>query len=226
MQAMNLRPFPIVTVLVTALGCAACSDANGKSTDDADRAGSGGSAASSGDEGGASSQGGSTGELATKVGLRLSLYEPNIESPYPECFPAGESSIGNPAPALDPLDAGRGVSHGTSDVSVTCSVTGSGTFDVSATVAQGNLRFKVSDGTIDADTGTGTFELLIDTVEAGDIVTEADQLCTFDVSEAPLGVSEGNLFATFECPVLWNHATATDTACGANGALVLESCQN
>jgi hypothetical protein len=26
--------------------------------------------------------------------------------------------------------------------------------------------------------------------------------------------------------VLWNRATATDTACGANGALVLESCQS
>ncbi len=79
---------------------------------------------------------------------------------------------------------------------------------VSAVIARDTLRFKISDGTIDATAGTGTFDLLIDTPEAGDIVNETDQPCTFDVSEPPLEVSEGNLFATFECPLLWNHDTA------------------
>ncbi len=62
-------------------------------------------------------------------------------------------------------------------------------------------------------------------MEAGDIVSEVEAPCAFALSEPPLEVSEGNLFATFECPVLWNHATATDTACGAEGVLVLESCE-
>jgi hypothetical protein len=136
------------------------------------------------------------------------------------------SAIGDPAPTVEPRNPGEPVSDGDSDVSVDCSVQGADTFSVAAVIVRDTLRFKISDGTIDAAAGTGTFELLIDTPEAGDIVSEKEQPCTFDVSEPPLEVSEGNLFATFECPVLWNHATATDTACGADGALVLELCKD
>jgi hypothetical protein len=222
---MDLRWLPLLAGLVTALGSTACYDAN-DDTDGGGRGGSAGSNGGAGDGGGGSSQAGSTGLQPSKVGLQLSLEAPDPALPNTECFPSGVSSIGTPAPSLDPLDPGEPVSDGDSDVSVVCSVKGPGTFSVSATIAQDNLRFKISDGTIDTATGTGTFELLIDTVEAGDIVTEADQLCTFSVSELPLEVSEGQLFATFECPVLWNHATATDTACGAHGAVVLEFCEH
>jgi hypothetical protein len=161
----------------------------------------------------------------SKAGLQLSLYQPTDPSIGGECFPAGVSSFGNPAPTLDPLDPGEPVSGGDPEVSVTCSVKGPDTFSMSAIIDRGPFRFRIRSGTLDASAGTGTFRLLIHTQEAGDIATEVEQPCTFDVSEPPLEVSEGNLFATFECPVLWNHATATDTACGASGALVLELCQ-
>ncbi|HVJ17857.1 MAG TPA: hypothetical protein VM686_20690 [Polyangiaceae bacterium] len=223
---MQLRWFHLLSGLAIALGSAACSGGNDDDSDSAGRGGSAGSNAGSGGASGESSQAGSTSSPPARVGLQLSLHPPNTPIPNTECFPAGTSSIGNPPPTLNPLSPGERVSDGDEDLSVVCSVTGPDTFDISATIAQGDLRFKVSDGTIDAAAGTGTFELLIETVEAGDIVTELDQLCTFDVSEPPLEVSAGNLFATFECPVLWNHATATDTACGADGALVLEFCMD
>ena len=209
---------PLLAAIVTALACAGCSD---------DRGGTAGpSAGGGGTGGGGSPQGGSAGSLPSRAGLQLSLHAPSPAIPNTECFAAGETAIGAPPPTLDPLDAGGAVGGGDLDVSVVCSVVGADTYSVSAVIARDALRFKVSNGTIDASAGTGTFKLLIDTPEAGDIVSEVDRPCTFDVSEPPLEVGEGTLFATFQCPVLWNHATATDTACGADGALVLELCRD
>lgn len=223
-KGMGPWSLPRLTGLVITLTCAACSDGKDAASD---RSGSAGSSANAGGtSNGGSSQGGAAASQPTKVGLQLSLHPPTTPVANTECFPSGKSSIGDPAPTLDPLDPGESVSDGESDVSVACSVKGPDTFSVSAVIAWGKLRFKISDGTVDATAARGTFDLLIDTPEAGDIVTEAEQPCTFDVSQPPLEISEGNLFATFECPVLWNHATATDTACGANGALVLELCKN
>jgi hypothetical protein len=216
---MQLRWFPFLAGLLVSLGGAACSAGDDDADDDVGR---GGSAGSSAGTGGAS--GGSETFPPPMVGLQLALHSPNTPTPNTECFPAGVSEIGNPPPTLNPLSPGGRVADGDSDLSVTCSVLGPDTFNVEAVIDQGSLRFRVSNGTIDAAAGTGTFRLLVDTEEAGNIATEAEQPCTFDVSEPPLEVSEGNLFATFECPVLWNHETATDTACGADGALVLEFC--
>lgn len=226
---MERRWFPLLATFTIGLACAACSGGDGDddTADGAGHAGAAGSSAGAGGTGSAgASQGGSANAQPSKVGLQLSLHPPNTPIPYTECFATGESSIGEPPPTLDPLSPGERVSDGDSDVSVDCTVTGPDTFAVAAVIARDTLRFKISDGLIDAAAGTGTFDLLIHTVEAGDIVNEVDQPCTFDVSQPPLEVSEGSLFATFECPVLWNHATATDTACGADGALVLELCND
>jgi hypothetical protein len=219
---MELRWSALVVVFIfmTAFGSSACSDGN----DGGGAAGGfAGSSAGSGSASGAS-HGGAGGAPSPTIGLQLTLRPPNPPIPNTDCFDSGMIAIGDPPPTLSPFARGESVSGGDSDVSVVCSVNGPGPFTVSATVARGPFRFKIRDGTIDATAGAGTFELLIDTEQAGDIVTEVDQLCTFDVSEDPLEVSEGSLFAAFDCPVLWNHATATDTACAADGVLVLEHC--
>lgn len=218
---MDLRWSALVVVFMTVLGSSACSDGN----DGGGAAGGfAGSSAGSGSASGASSHGGAGGTPSPKIGLQLTLRPPNPPIPNTDCFDSGMTAIGDPPPTLSPFARGESVSGGDSDVSVVCSVKGPGTFSVSATVARGPFRFKIRDGMIDATAGAGTFELLIDTEQAGDIVTEVEQPCTFDVSEDPLEVSEGSLFAAFDCPVLWNHATATDTACAADGVLVLEHC--
>ena len=158
------------------------------------------------------------------VGLTLSVHAPFTSIPDSTCPSTGQSSIGNPAPNENPLDPGTRIQDGKSGVNVDCAVKGSSSFTVSAGITQGALNFRVSGGKIDTATKSGTFNLNIFTPYADNLASEADRPCTFDIMDAPLEASPGNLFALYNCPALWNREMSPHTACGADGVLVLEFC--
>lgn len=159
------------------------------------------------------------------VGLTLSIHGPNTPVPDTTCAAMGSSAIGNPAPNANPLGPGTRITDGKSDVDVTCTVKGDSTFAVSARIKQGATTFNISGGTIDKASGTGTFNASLYTPYSANLASESDAPCTFDVSEPPLEVTSGNLFARFNCPRLWNRETPTHTACGGDGLVVLEFCE-
>jgi hypothetical protein len=159
------------------------------------------------------------------VGLQLSIHTPNTPIPDSACPSFGNAAIGNPPPVSNPLGPGTRITDGKSDVEVSCAVKGSSTFSVRATIAQGAVKFNVSGGSVNKDTKTGTFNVSLYTPDSDALASESDRPCTFDVMTAPLEVSPGNLFARFNCPALWNRETATHTACGGDGLLVLEFCE-
>jgi hypothetical protein len=159
------------------------------------------------------------------VGLTLSIHTPNTPIPQTACPVLGNSAIGNPAPVSNPISPGGRITDGKSDVDVSCAVKGETTFSVSATIGQGAVKFNISGGKVDKAAGTGTFNVALFTPYSSALASESDRPCTFDVSDPPLEVSKGNLFARFNCPALWNRETATHTACGADGLVVLEFCE-
>jgi hypothetical protein len=160
------------------------------------------------------------------VGLTLSVHTPNTPVPNSICPSFGSRSIGSPPPNGNPLGPGTRIQDGKSDVNVTCRIKGSTSFSVSATIGQGAVRFNVSGGSIDKTTMSGTFNLSLYTPDVGALQSEATAPCTFDVSDPPLEVSAGNVFARYNCPALWNRENATPTACGGDGLLVLEFCED
>jgi len=159
------------------------------------------------------------------VGLTLSIHSPNTPIPDSTCPILGTAQIGNPPPNGNPLNPGGRITDGKSDVDVSCTVKGDGTFSVSGTIQQGATRFNISGGRIDATTKMGTFNVSLHTPESRGLQSEAAAPCTFDASEPPLEVSKGNLFARFNCPALWRRDEATPIACGGDGLVVLEFCQ-
>ena len=213
MKTIERRWFLVLAALVAGLASAACSGETDRTTDGS---GLGGSAGSSP---------GSAGSPPAAVGLDLIVHPPSSPIPGSICPVSASSLIGNPPPNSNPPNPGGRVSDGVSGVSVDCSVKGPSTFSVSAQIALDALHFEVVAGTIGAVSGTGTFGLAMSSAETGALASEADQPCTVDVSEPPLEVTAGNLFAGFECPALWNRENPTPTACGAEGVIVLEFCK-
>jgi hypothetical protein len=158
------------------------------------------------------------------VGLTLSVHSPNTPIADSVCGGLGSSAIGNPPPTLNPISPGTRITDGKSSVEVGCAVKGSSTFSVNASITQGATNFNISAGTIDKATGAGTFNVTMYTPYSDNLASE-DRPCTFDASEPPLEVTPGNLFARFDCPALYNRENAAVTACGADGILVLEFCE-
>ena len=159
------------------------------------------------------------------VGLYVSIHPPNTEIPNSNCPSFGQSDIGNPPPNTNPIDPGTRITDGSGGIDVSCTVKGSKTFSISANIADGPEKFRISGGTLDTATGMGTFNVALFTPYTNDLASEADRPCTFDISDAPLEATPGNLFARFYCPAIWNRENATHTACAADGMVVLEFCE-
>jgi hypothetical protein len=88
--------------------------------------------------------------------------------------------------------------------------------------ATGNFWKLTLSGTIDAATKQGTATASVYTPESLGLASDPEMPCTLDASNPPLEVKPGTLYATFECEALM---AAPSTACGAQGVILIEFCE-
>ena len=125
------------------------------------------------------------------------------------------ASIGSPPPSAS--NAGGLVVEGV-DGSVACSVKGSGTFAINATISTQAVAFTITEGTLDAG-GTGSGQVAFEDQIVDPL--SSTTACTLAVNEGSLGVEPGRVWAKFDCPAL---ADGT-SECAASGYFVFENCE-
>ncbi len=142
------------------------------------------------------------------------------------CPGTGVARIGNPAP--EGTNAGTRAVDGKGHHNIECSVKRSGDgFNFSADIAgpdpfDGFLVSITINGSVE-EGGTGTGSMSLYTSQLGRLSTPGDQLCTFDVSEAPQQVAPGLIWATFDCPA-FRDTSAIGSFCKSEGMFILENC--
>lgn len=132
----------------------------------------------------------------------------------PSCPSTGHvASIGSPPPTAS--ETGGLVVEGV-DGSVACSVKGSGTFAINATISTQAVSFSVTGGTLDAG-GTGTGQIAFE----DQMIDPVSSDCTLAVNEGSLAVEPGRVWAKFDCPALSDGTSE----CAASGYFVFENCE-
>ncbi len=158
------------------------------------------------------------------VGLSLSIHSPATPISGTTCPVITTEEIGSPPPSA--AEPGQRLTDG-DGADVSCSIAGKSSLSVSAKIARGAVKFNISGGVVDPSTGDGTFNVALFTPDSDNLATDAmGGPCTFTAAPAPLQAKPGTLYATFECSSLWDRSNATPTACGANGVIVLEYCED
>ncbi len=158
------------------------------------------------------------------VGLSLSIHSPGTPIVGTTCPVITTETIGNPPPT--DREPGARLTDG-EGANVTCSIAGNSVLGVSAKIAAGPVKFNISSGRIDPATGDGTFNVALFTPDSDSLNTDDEGgPCTFTAAPAPLQAKAGTLYAKFNCSSIWDRSNATPTACGANGVIVLEYCED
>lgn len=157
------------------------------------------------------------------VGLTLGVAPPSVPRPGLQCnTPGTTKTIGDPPPVG--TNPGRRISDGDGSVKVDCKVSGKGPFSVSAKIENGKqVRFNISNGTIDKATGTGTFSASLYTPDTLGLSSDPQTPCRFELDPSPpYEVKPGTLYAQWNCPLM---TAAPSTGCSASGTIVLEYCE-
>lgn len=147
--------------------------------------------------------------------------------PYAPNDPTGEPDL----PSLNGTPTRRGgpVYDGVEGAEVTCTVSGEGTYELSAKLEGPNQKVEGKktnismNATIDASgEGTGTVSFFTTDVLQ---VSSGQAGCTFQVvpNKGELDISPGRVWVTFNCPdVVMNSMVS---GCSSQGTFVLESCR-
>lgn len=161
-----------------------------------------------------------------QAGLKLSLRNASPAIAGKSC---PVTALTKTVPETDPNNLMEGptttspgvrVIDGESNSKISCSVKGSGTFNVSASIAYSGVTFTILGGTVTSG-GTGTASMSVYTPETFSISSPSSTPCTLDVSMGDLQAQPGSMWATFRCASL---ETAPGTACSADGVIVIENC--
>jgi hypothetical protein len=119
------------------------------------------------------------------------------------------------------MDPGVRIIDGEDNSKISCTVKGSGTFSVAASIQYGSLGFTILGGSVTAG-GTGTATVTLYTPEtAPALQSPSGTPCTLSVMTPPFQAQSGSMWGEFRCPTL---ETTPSTACSANGIIVIENC--
>jgi hypothetical protein len=131
--------------------------------------------------------------------------------------------IGGP-PRSSLADPGVREVNGETDSRITCRVSGTTTFELSANAEKGATAFVVRNGVVEQD-GVGTATLSMAAQQsAGAMLTSAEAGCVLDVSRQPFQVAPGNVWARFDCPAVTS-PNMPGATCTATGEFVFENCE-
>lgn len=197
----------------------------------------GGSAGSGGsnpaDGGGATGGGGGSGGTSgppPQAGAfaHIQAAAPALTPPGKACSVQSHTATIGTAPST--TTKGTPVVDGEAGV-VTCSVVGAGTFAFSASMTYGGTSFSITHGSITAGgSGTATIQVCDPTTgfclgSPAEPDTQGFGLpCNVFVDQDSLEVSEGRIWARFECPTLENESTPNIWCASDAGVFVLENC--
>jgi hypothetical protein len=120
--------------------------------------------------------------------------------------------------APTPGDKGATWVNGQGGHSVSCAVSGSGTYTVSGEISGGNLNFRISGTATQGGTSTATVALFDPVLALG----MSDSACTINV-QGSYAVEKGAIWAAVSC----NHLTSSDDNhlwCAADAVFVLKNC--
>jgi hypothetical protein len=142
------------------------------------------------------------------AGCAIGSYIANIGGPP-------QSNVGDPGP--------REVDE-VGDARVGCRVSGGPNFDVSASAEKGAISFVLLGGTVSVQgDGVGTVSVA-GPGTAGRQLTSAEGGCQVSTSRAPLQISPGNVWASFDCPIVSN-ASDPGSRCSVRGEFIFENCE-
>jgi hypothetical protein len=213
-------------VLLTAAGCGnkisdGTGDEDGGQTDGG-AAGQGGGGASGQGGSGASGQGGSGPPgPPSQTSLFFVVGPPGV--PGAGCAISGSyvANIGGP-PRASAGDPGPREVDGV-DARIGCRVAGGPTFDLSASAEKAAVSFLLISGTVSNGAGTGTISVAGPGTAGTRLASESDA-CQLNVSRTPYQIAPGNVWASFDCPVVVN-ASDPGSRCGVRGEFVFENCE-
>ncbi|HEY3233700.1 MAG TPA: hypothetical protein VGJ84_03230, partial [Polyangiaceae bacterium] len=123
---------------------------------------------------------------------------------------------------------GTPISNGEQGASISCTISGSGTFSIRAeTFAQeNNSSFNIQSASVPAG-GVGMGEIDMQSVSTGHLQTPragmASSPCSFDVSVSGTEVGAGKVYAKVTCPKVLDPQTPTNV-CRLDGWVLLEGC--
>ena len=143
--------------------------------------------------------------------------------PGPGCQVSGSyvANIGGP-PRANIGDPGPRVIDGEGDARVSCRVAGSTTFDVSGSAQLLSTSFAVREATVSGGAGTATI-VVAGPGTAGAQLGSASGACSLELARAPYQIAAGNIWASFECPVVTS-PSAPSSQCSARGEFIFENC--
>jgi hypothetical protein len=194
-----------------ALGC-------GGSTEDTrtSQPGSGGS-------GGDGTGGGGVGPPA-QASLVFAYGPPSVPGSGCAISSAGSAFIGGP-PRSATGEPGPHAVDGVDGVTVSCSVSGSGTFSLSGRAVKNVTSFALLSGTL-VSGGRGTARIAVSSpATAGrQLVSPEDAPCELYGDRGSLQVANGRVWAAFSCGLIQNPSQPGST-CGINGEFLFENCE-
>lgn len=122
------------------------------------------------------------------------------------------------------LSAGTGcapnqniVVDGDSNASVNCSVSGGGTYNVNATLSQGDVEFSIS-GSISDTGGTAAVSSSHNTFHLQDLA------CNITITPNKGQIKAGAIWADFDCKKFGDPSVGQDPGCEAMGKFIFENC--
>jgi hypothetical protein len=125
-----------------------------------------------------------------------------------------KASTGNPgARAVDGQDNAK----------IGCRVSGGPTFSLSGSAQKGATGFNLLGGTISQGSGQGRISVAGPGTAGSNLVSEENG-CMLNTSRAPYQIAPGNVWATFDCPLVLN-STDPGSRCSARGEFVFENCE-
>ena len=157
--------------------------------------------------------------------MEIRIYPPSNAGANKCSLPAHVKILsGNPTDTAKPskTEPGERLIDGQDGASVKCTVSGGGSFSVSASVLKDPVSFGMS-ASINGTTGTGS----VSEYDPDDTVTLISDPagCTFTVTP-PQEIASGRVWGSFSCPTNFRDPNQPGgTSCASEGNFVFENCQ-
>ena len=133
------------------------------------------------------------------------------------------ANIGGP-PSSTNGDPGPREVDGVDGARIGCRVSGSSTFELSASAEKGATAFFLSDATVSGGQGSATIAVSGPGTAGKVLTSTGDPPCQLSIPRPPFQVAAGHIWAEFNCPVV-NVPTDPGSNCSARGEFVFENCE-
>jgi hypothetical protein len=132
------------------------------------------------------------------------------------------ANIGGP-PKASQGDPGNRAVDGQGSFKIGCRVAGGPPFSLSGSAKDGPTGFNLLNGNISNGSGQGTIAVAGPGTAGSNLVSDENG-CALNTARAPYQIAPGNVWATFDCPLVINQSDP-GSRCSARGEFVFENCE-